>query len=275
MNYERISSRQNPLVKWVVSLQDKKGRDKEKCFLADGFKLLEEAVQSGAEITYILICEEKFDRYITAVKTMIASIPGRKPRIVLLSESCFEKISSEKAPQGIVSVIKHLDKNKNIIKIYKEEVCLEDSDRAVFLASVRDPSNLGAILRSASAFGVSHVIMTDDCADLYNPKVVRSAMGALFRVTVWTVRDAIASIRALREDGRRVVAAELRDGAVSLLDAKIVANDIVVIGNEGHGIPQSISDACDCSVYIPIASHTESLNASVAASILLWEQGKQ
>ena len=99
-------------------------------------------------------------------------------------------------------------------------------------------------------------------------------MGNLFRLRVFSVSDIAGSIAALRTSGRRVFAAELREGALSVSDASVTAKDVFVIGNEGHGIPEEISASCDGSVYIPIAKGVESLNASIAASVLLWEQSK-
>ena len=158
--------------------------------------------------------------------------------------------------------------------IYKEEFFLQPEEKAIFLFSVRDPSNLGAVIRSSVAFGTDHVILSSDCADIYNPKTVRSAMGSLFRVKVTTVKDVPAFIKAANENSRRVFSAELTDNAVSLSDAAITGSDIVMIGNEGHGIAPEVSMLCNGSVYIPISKKTESLNASVAAAIFMWEQSK-
>ena len=158
--------------------------------------------------------------------------------------------------------------------IYKEEFFLKPEEKAIFLFSVRDPSNLGSVIRSSVAFGTDHIILSKDCADIYNPKTVRSAMGSLFRVKVTTVCDVPSFINAARENSRRVFAAELTECAASLSDIGLCGSDIVMIGNEGHGIDAEISALCNGSVYIPISKKTESLNASVAAAIFMWEQSK-
>ena len=164
---------------------------------------------------------------------------------------------------------------KNYIDIiYNEEFFLDENEKALALCSVRDPGNLGAVIRSAVAFGVDHIVLTSDCADIYNPKTVRSAMGSLFRTKVTTVKDFSSFITAAKENGRRVFAAELSDNAKSLGEANLSFKDVVIIGNEGHGIPPEISSLCNGSVYIPISKKTESLNASVAAAIFMWEQNK-
>jgi TrmH family RNA methyltransferase len=144
----------------------------------------------------------------------------------------------------------------------------------MILCSVRDPGNLGSVIRSAVAFGVGSVILSSDCADLYNPKTVRGAMGSLFRVRCTVVDDLRSTVEQIKASGRRVFAAELSEGAISVSDVGVLQDDVFIIGNEGHGIPREISEACSGSVYIPISSKTESLNASVAAAVFMWEQSK-
>jgi TrmH family RNA methyltransferase len=158
--------------------------------------------------------------------------------------------------------------------IYKEDFFISKGERVLSLYSLRDPGNLGAVIRSAVAFGVEHIVLSSDSADIYNPKTVRAAMGSLFKVKVSYVRDFASFVEAARTNGRKVYAAELTDSAKSLADVRLSADDIFIIGNEGHGISPEISEKCTASVYIPISDKTESLNASVAASVLMWEQNK-
>lgn len=271
---ETITSRNNPTVKWAASLSTKKGRDISKSFIAEGEKLTFEAIEARLSVTHIFIEESKAERYIERIKKTVLNSSDNSTEIVILSNSAFEKISTEKAPQGIISVIKYLDFFRETDIIYKEEFFLGANERALILSSIRDPGNLGAIIRSAVAFGVEHIILTADSADLYNSKTVRSAMGSLFRVKATVVSDINSYVEALRKCGRRVFAAELSENAVSLTDVGLLSNDVIIIGNEGHGIPAELSAVCDGSVYIPISNKTESLNASVAASIFMWEQGK-
>jgi TrmH family RNA methyltransferase len=156
--------------------------------------------------------------------------------------------------------------------IYKEDFFIPRGERALSLYSLRDPGNLGAVIRSAVAFGVQHIILSADSADIYNPKTVRAAMGTMFGVKVTFVSDFASFVTAAKESGRRIFTAELRDGAKSIKDIGINREDIFVIGNEGHGIPGEISSICTGSVYIPISQSAESLNASVAAAVFMWEQ---
>ena len=271
---EIITSRNNQFVKWVASLGEKKNRKTEGYFLAEGVKLTKEAFEAGLPIDYCILSEGKKDYILSSLFDVCNNEKYQKCKFVTVSESVFEKISTEKAPQGVISVIKHLDFFRDMDIIYKEEFFLKPEEKAIFLFSVRDPSNLGAVIRSSVAFGIDHIILSDDCADIYSPKTVRSAMGSLFRVKVTTVKDSALFIKAAQENSRRVFAAELTDKAISLSDIKLRSDDIVIIGNEGHGISAEVSSLCDGSVYIPISKKTESLNASVAAAIFMWEQNK-
>lgn len=271
---EIITSRNNPLVKWASSLSDKKGRQSSQSFIAEGIKLTIEAIEAGVDISHIFVSEAKKD---IVLPVLLSALEGAKKDsncIYLLSEGAFEKISTEKAPQGVISVIKYLDFSLSIDIIYKEDFFLSAGERAIALCSVRDPANLGSVIRCSVAFGVDHIILSDDCADLYNPKTVRSAMGSLFRVKVTRVKNFTEFIGVAQSCNRRVLAAELSESALSLADVHLTASDIVIIGNEGHGIPSETSKLCWGSVYIPISKKTESLNASVAAAIFMWEQSK-
>ncbi len=269
-----ITSRNNPIVKMIASLSEKKSRNAERMFIAEGEKLTVEAIKSSLPVKYVIIKESKIDSILPNVKAAFDKSLCQNAEIIFFADTAFEKISTEKAPEGVITVIKYLDFFKDSDIIYKEEFFIEEDERALILCSVRDPSNLGSVIRSAAAFGVKHVVLSSDCADIYNPKTVRSAMGSLFKIKVTRVQNLESFITASREVGRRVFAAELRDGALSIKDAGLSSTDIVMIGNEGHGIPENISAICTGSLYIPICANIESLNASVAAAIFMWEQNK-
>lgn len=271
---EVITSRNNPIVKWAASLSDKKGRSAAQSFLAEGIKLTCEAIEAGLPVTHILIAQSKVDAVMPRVEHALALSKIEGVGIYVLSDGAFEKVSTEKSPQGVISVIKYLDFFFNIDIIYKEDFFLLPEERAIALCSVRDPSNLGSVIRSSVAFGVDHIILSDDCADVYNPKTVRSAMGSLFRVKITRVKNITDFVSVAHEFGRRTFAAELTDGARSLSEVGIKPSDVVIIGNEGHGIPKELSELTRGSVYIPISKKTESLNAAVAAAIFMWEQSK-
>ena len=274
-NGEVISSRNNPLVKWASSLREKKYRDAEKSFLIEGEKLSFEALASGLPVTHILVDDTRAERMSDRINEFANEEKFADTAVVLLSDAAFSKISGEKSPQGIILIVKYLDFFSKLDIIYKEEFFLKLDERTIILSSIRDPGNLGSVIRSAVAFGTEHIILSDDCVDLYNPKTIRAAMGSFFKIKATVVADLPEVILAIRSKGRAVYAAELRPGAVSLSDIDRSNNDVVVIGNEGHGIPADVSAACSASIYIPISKNTESLNASVAAGVLMWEFSKK
>ncbi len=269
-----ISARTNPLIVRLGKLDEKKYREEEKLFRLEGIKLLLEAIDFGAEIEYILVREDAYERIMDSIQKHFYSRDiFLRGTLVRLSESAFEKLSSEKSPEGVITVAKYIDKIHKICKIEKDSD-FSDIGKTLMLESVRDPGNLGTMLRSAAAFGFSGVIMTDDCADIYNPKTVRAAMGAIFKLNVICVEDLTFSISSLRDGGRRVLAAALDESAVRLGELELNENDIFLIGNEGHGLSKEAVDASYKTVFIPMAEGTESLNAAVAASICMWEMSK-
>ena len=267
-----ISSRSNPTVKWAASLADKKGRAESKAFIVEGEKLSFEALKRGLPVTHIFVREDRAETLLPVIQSYDVDNLHADCQVICLSEGAFSKISTEKAPQGIISVIKYLDFFRNMDIIYKEDFFIPMGERALSLYSLRDPGNLGAVIRSAVAFGVQHIILSADSADIYNPKTVRAAMGTMFGVKVSVVSDFASFVSAARENGKRVFTAELREGAKSVKEIGLTTEDIFVIGNEGHGIPSEISSICTGSVYIPISEGAESLNASVAAAVFMWEQ---
>ena len=147
-------------------------------------------------------------------------------------------------------------------------------ERIVLLESVRDPSNVGAIIRSAAALGIDRIIMSADCADVYHSRAVRASMGTIFNQRIDRVEDLPEVIRGLCGAGRRVFAAALDRDALTLGTFNVEAGDCVVIGNEGHGITEQAKAACTHSVIIPMSERAESFNAAVAASLLMWELSK-
>lgn len=268
---EIITSRNNPRVKWAASLSEKKHRGNYGAFIAEGEKLMIEAIGASLPITHFFVLDSESDRIRTVIEKSDNASLYEKSEFIIVTESVFDKISTEKSPNGVITVIKYLDFFRNIDIIYKEEFFLEKSERALALCSLRDPGNLGAVIRSAVAFGVDHIVLSSDCADIYNHKTVRAAMGSMFRIKVSIIKDFSSFIKIAKDCGRNVYAAELNPNAASLRSLNLSSTDIFIIGNEGHGIPSDVSMECTGSVYIPISSKTESLNASVAAAVFMWE----
>ena len=273
---EIIYSRQNRTVVEVCKLSDRKARDLGKRFRFDGIKLFEEAVKKGVEIQTVLLRASSADKIEAEMTRRCGEgVLERFPRVLMLSDEVFEKISEEKSPDGVICVAKYIDKFQKFATIYNSGNFLPPKEeRLVLVEAVRDPSNVGAIIRSAAALGVDRLIMSADCADIYHPKAVRASMGTLFDQKIDRVQDMARTIQDLRADGRRVFAATLKEDAKVLGSFSVERGDCVVIGNEGHGLSEETIDACDGCVIIPMTERAESFNAAVAASILMWEFAK-
>ena len=270
---ELITSRQNRRVVELAKLTDRKAREGAKNFRFDGIKLLSEAIKNGVSPDAIFLRATDAERVMDRVRADVGEdFSLENTRIHLLADDVFDKISEEKSPEGVISVAKYIDKLQKNITIYNSDIFLpSENERVVLLESVRDPSNVGAIIRSAAALGVDRLIVSADCADFYHPRAVRASMGAIFNQRIDRVESLVEAIDRLQSIGRRVYAAALDEGANRLGDFKIEKGDCVVIGNEGHGLTASVIDACDGKVFIPMSGRAESFNAAVAASILMWE----
>ena len=279
---EIITSRQNRRVVELMKLDDRRAREKTRTFRFDGVKLLCEAIRRGVELESVFLRVGTADRVSARMEELYGCALSEVGCPVFgVEDSLFEKISQENAPDGVITVAKYIDKSHNFIIIYKEDEMDARKDSPILLLeSVRDPLNVGAIIRSAAALGVGRLIMSADCADLYHPKTLRAAMGPLFSMPITRVEDLAGTVKALRQSGRRIYAAALDDTAICLgspeLDAEREGHPVgAVIGNEGHGLTEAVIAACDRSVYIPMKADTESLNAGVAAALIMWELGRR
>lgn len=269
---EVIASRQNRRVVDLCKLEDRKARQAQKRFRFDGIKLFCEAVQRDVPIDCIFLKKGSAAR----VEARFSELTGRDPASVLcpaflLEDELFDKISQENAPEGIICVAEYIDRFHKMYIIEKEDALDLPEGPVLLMESVRDPLNVGAIIRSAAALGIRHLVLSEDCADLYHPKTLRAAMGPLFSMPITRVDHLAGAVESIRKSGRRVFAAALDDTAVRLGEFSFQPGDCVVIGNEGHGLSWELIRACDQSIYIPMQAGTESLNAGVAAALLMWE----
>ncbi len=260
MEFQKITSRNNDYIKNTIKLSDKKNREKEGKFCFEGRKLFEEALKEKIPLQTVFVTENNLSLFHEKKYPF---------QIISVSPEVYEKISYEKSPEGIFCISKTLDKLHILYIIYKGRVL--DSP-IILLDGIRDPGNLGTILRTASAFGYENVIMSDDCADIYNPKTIRASMGAVFRQKTARVKELPATVYALKENGFKIYSASLDKNSVSIKNIKIDSSVAFIIGNEGNGISKDVTEASNGTVIIPMEQNTESLNAASAATILLWEQ---
>ena len=270
---EIITSRQNASVISACKLTDKKYRDLEEKFRIDGIKLFEEAVISGVSIETVFIRQSSVERLCDRIGTLLEKLSDSE--IKILSDSVFDKLSEEKSPEGIICVVKYARNLHKIVKMNdnpKSDEIIPSNAMVFAVESVRDPGNMGTIIRTAAAFSVDFLLISSDCADIYNPRTVRAAMGALFRQNIIRVDDLPKALEYLSKKGRKTYAATLGKKAVLLGKNTPDTNDCIVVGNEGHGLSESTVNACDYNILIPMAEGAESLNAAVAASVCMWEQ---
>lgn len=273
MNFEReiVTSTQNKYVSLARGLANKKSREKERAFRFDGVKLMCEALKCGVEIRFILSSERLWQEVLEKAQRLYGiSESDIKCKIVFVSDTLFERISEENAPEGAICVAKYAES----LHGYAEAgtfSSIDKSENVLLLESVRDPQNVGAIVRVAAAFGVDRIIMSDDCADIYNSKTLRASMGTVFSMRIDKTEAVALAVRSLRDCGRRVFAAALDRNSQKLGEIDVRRGDCVIIGNEGHGLSKETVDLCDGTVFIPMSDGVESLNAATAAAVLVWE----
>lgn len=263
-----ITARQNAQVIRAAGLRIKKYRDAEGVFLADGYKLVGEAISSGLDVRKIYLSENGVAHCPECLIKLISEKYVSKT--LLLSDECYEKITDEKAPQGITGEFAMPVYWSRYTDNY--ECDIEASEGVLMLENIQDPGNMGTILRSAAAFGIDRTVLIGDCADVAGSKALRASMGAAFKMKIDTVKNGKNALEQIKGRGRRILSTELNRDSALLSDIALSKSDVFLIGNEGSGVTKEISERCDGSVYIPMSGKTESLNASIAASICLWQR---
>ena len=267
MNIEFITSRQNPKILEAISLKDRKNRREKGLFFFEGKKLFEEALNRGVPLQTVFALEKALP-----TKEQMERLPA-DCRVFAVNDSVYQKITEEKSPEGLFCIAKTIDKYHKFATIYNIPSSFSASRKSLLMAvSLRDPGNLGTVIRSAVAFGCDELILSADCADLYSSKTVRASMGTLFDCPITVVQDTESTIKELKEGGVAVYASALRRDAQKLCDLENYPHCCFLVGNEGHGLPEELIDLCSGTVFIPMTEHAESLNASIAASILLYSR---
>ena len=250
-----ITSTSNEQIKNIIQLKEKsKVRKQKKQYVVEGLKMFSEVPKEDLRGVYV---SEHF------LKENEGKLQGVNFQTV--SDSVFKKISDTVTPQGVLAVVAQKENTLDEIlnNRRKNKSCIVVLDR------LQDPGNLGTILRTAEGAGVSGIVMSSDCADIYNPKVIRSTMGSIFRVPFAVVDDLPAAVERIREKGITTYAAHLQgeDYNKGVLEKDIAP----LIGNEAAGLSKEVSEKADQWIKIPMEGKVESLNAAVAAAILMYE----
>ena len=233
-----ITSKDNELVRNIKKLKEKKYRDSENSYIIEGIKLLKEAIQEKAVIKQIVICDdcEKAENISKEFMYEIA-----KYNCVYVTNKVFKYLSEVQTPQGILAVVeknnidKEIDYNQDII------VALDD---------VQDPGNLGTILRTVDSIGITQILVSKGAADSYNPKVVRSTMGAIFRIKIIECEDLEKTLREIKKHKFKIVVSSLQtENSIYDINYK---KKVIVIGNEANGVEKNVQEMADEKIKIPM-----------------------
>lgn len=233
-----ITSKDNEVIKSIRKLKDKKYREQENKYLIEGIKLIEEAVEEKADIDTIVVCED-CEKNHTIEQKLLYEIA--KYNCVYVAEKVFNAITEVSNPQGMLAVVNKENKEENID--YSE-------DMIVVLDGIQDPGNLGTILRTIDSVGLKQVILSEKTADAYNPKVVRSTMGAIFRVNIIVSKDIVKTLKEIKKHKFKILATSLEtDNNIYDIDYN---KKVLVIGNEANGVSKEVLELADEKAKIPM-----------------------
>ena len=244
---EHITSLKNPKVTTWKSLKDRKGRKETGCFLVEGRKMVEEAVASAFPVEAILVDADRLGEFTLPAGLPAYSMPGH-----VLAAVC-----DTKTPQGIAAVVR------------MAEVELHGM-RLVAMDGVQDPGNVGTIIRTADAAGFDGVILSTQCADVFSPKVLRATMGSVFRMGIRVTDDLPGLLTQMVQEGASVLSSQL-DGDPFYQRSPLNKRFVLVIGSEGNGVTDEVKAIATHKVKLPMRGGAESLNAAVAAGIMMYE----
>ena len=250
-----ISSRDNKIIKLLISLQKKSGRVKHSLYIAEGKRLCNEAfIWAKDKIDFIVVSDSFYKEN---------NVDLNDTDIYILPDDLFSKVSDTETPQGILCVLKY-----NLTPS-----SLSGSDNILILDGVSEPGNMGTILRTAEAMGFFDIYITKGSADIYSPKVIRSTMGAIFRLN-FHFADNYNFIDTLKKAGYKIITTALHN-SINLDETTVYSKNAIVIGNEANGVSSTIMEKSDIITRIEMAGNAESLNAAIAAGIVMYKFSKR
>ena len=263
MGMEKITSTSNPQVRQLIQLQKKaRLRKDEDVFTVEGIKMYQEV--PSERLVHSYVSESFFQRQPELFK-------GREKTTTLLADRVFESVSDTKTPQGILCLVRQSHYTLKDLMPEKES---GNEPLIMALENLQDPGNLGTVLRTAEGAGVTGILLSSGCVDLYNPKVIRSTMGSIYRMPFFVADDFHAAIQELKGYGIRWYAAHLKgEDSHDRQDYRQPTG--FLIGNESRGLSDETADLADCYIRIPRCGKVESLNAAIASAILMYEANRQ
>lgn len=255
-----ITSTSNQRMKEIVQLQKKsRARNQAGVFIVEGIRMVREAPEE--RLVQLYLTEEFYKKH----RNELPTSDGDLTKIEFVAPAVFEHISDTSTPQGVLAVVRQC-------RYSREDIF--NGDHILVLDNLQDPGNLGTVFRTAEAAGATGIIMSKDTVDIYNPKTIRSTMGAVFRMPFIYVESLPESIAELQSKGVRVYAAHL-DGKRFYDEEDYRGGTAFLIGNEGNGLRREAADCADTWIRIPMEGQAESLNAAVAAAVLMFEVSRQ
>lgn len=258
--WKKITSPSNPLIKNIKSLYRKKNRWNKKRFLIEGVNSVEELLKEKSLIDYIVYSDKLLN--VNEGKDLLKKINDNNIDLINVPHNLYKEITDVENPQGIMGVVK--------FNLTPFEEILKNKGFLIFLDGVMDPGNMGTIIRTADAFGINGVIITEGSVDIYNPKVVRASMGSIFHIPLCYIDNKSKAFKIFKEENITILATSLESNKfIHEIDMK---EDIIfIIGNEAKGISKSSIDNADELVKIYMPGKAESLNAAIASSIIMYE----
>lgn len=256
---ERITGKTNGKLKLIRALSTKKGRQKSKMYFVEGIRMVNEAIEYKKKYIKFILASETFYENNTE---FVSSLDEKGFSVYIAKDDLFNNVCNTVTPQGIAVVLSISDRELDIEEFSK------NADFALILDGIKEPGNLGTIIRTAEAAGVDAVYLVNDCADIYNPKAVRSTMGSIFRVKFKYISD-LEPIHMLKQMGFKIIASSLRD-SVDTDEVGGFDKKAIVIGSEAFGVSEDILKLSDIKVKLKMHGRVESLNAAIAAAILMY-----
>ncbi|MDE6413061.1 MAG: RNA methyltransferase [Eubacterium sp.] len=254
---EKITSRNNDLIKYIKKLStSRKARFQEKKFVLEGARLSFDVLNSFYQPAVFLITEKAAEKYEKQLEDMIKIADSA----YFISEEVADKLAETENTQGIFCVCNIPIENNQLVS----------NQKYVALDNLQDPSNLGAIIRTAEALGINGAIC-HNCCDIYNPKALRASMGSILRLPVILSDNLVSDMEAAKEQGFSFYATVPNKSAEDITKIDFPASSVIIIGNEGNGISEEVKAAADQLVTINMLGRAESLNASMAGAIAMWE----
>lgn len=256
-----ITSKDNPVIKLYQKLSSsKKERLQYGLFVLEGLRIAEDALRENSGISYLILTKQAYERF--GSELLQADLSEAKTLVI--SNELGNRIASTDTTQGVFAVCRIPQEKK---------LSFRKGGKYVVLFGLQDPGNVGMVIRTADALGLDGVILSGSC-DLYSPKTIRSTMGSVFRVETFIENDSEKLFSALEESDVRTSAAVIDTDAIPVTECDFGGTEAVFIGNEGNGLPAETSGRCTRRITIPMSGTINSLNAAMAAGILMWELRK-